>query len=213
MIISTPVNCSMVLIFLPSRPIIRPFISSLGRSTIDEVLSWAWEEAHLSITVERICLDFLSNSSEASASILLRRRTKLSAIDFSTLSINIFSASLLVRAAIFSNLANCSSLILEISSFNLLILSVLSANSCFLFSKSINFWSKSDSRFSNLFLATSKSWRSRLASFLASSKISMDFSWPLSKISFCFDLASIINFSIFSSTVPWRFLAHCLRAI
>ena len=36
---STPVNVSKVRIFLPSRPIIRPFISSLGRSTTDTVVS------------------------------------------------------------------------------------------------------------------------------------------------------------------------------
>ena len=43
---STPVNVSSALIFLPSLPIILPFISSLGSATIDTVVSWEWSAAH-----------------------------------------------------------------------------------------------------------------------------------------------------------------------
>ena len=37
--ISTPVSVSKVLIFRPSRPIMRPFISSLGSETVVTVIS------------------------------------------------------------------------------------------------------------------------------------------------------------------------------
>jgi ribonuclease Y len=43
---STPVMVSKVLIFLPSRPIILPFISSLGSATTDTVVSETTSAAH-----------------------------------------------------------------------------------------------------------------------------------------------------------------------
>lgn len=43
---STPVNVSNAFIFLPSLPIILPFISSLGSETIDTVVSCEWSAAH-----------------------------------------------------------------------------------------------------------------------------------------------------------------------
>ncbi len=39
MITSTPVKASNERIFLPSRPMIRPFISSLGKLTTETVFS------------------------------------------------------------------------------------------------------------------------------------------------------------------------------
>ena len=47
MIKSIPVACSSARIFLPSRPIIRPLISSLGNSTTETVVSATWSEASL----------------------------------------------------------------------------------------------------------------------------------------------------------------------
>ena len=55
---STPVNVSNVLIFLPSRPIMRPFISSEGKLTVATVDSITWSIAHLCITVVKISLAF-----------------------------------------------------------------------------------------------------------------------------------------------------------
>ena len=43
---STPVNVSSVLIFLPSLPMILPFISSFGKVTVDTVVSAVWSAAH-----------------------------------------------------------------------------------------------------------------------------------------------------------------------
>ena len=43
---SIPVKVSRVLIFLPSLPIILPFISSLGNETTDTVVSEVWSAAH-----------------------------------------------------------------------------------------------------------------------------------------------------------------------
>ena len=45
MIKSTPVSASNCLIFLPSRPIILPFISSLGNATTETVVSAEWSAA------------------------------------------------------------------------------------------------------------------------------------------------------------------------
>ena len=47
----TPVRVSIVRIFLPSLPIIQPFISSLGSCTTDIVVSATWSAAHLCIAV------------------------------------------------------------------------------------------------------------------------------------------------------------------
>ena len=44
---STPVNISNVLIFLPSLPIILPFMSSLGKGTKDVVVSTVWSAEYL----------------------------------------------------------------------------------------------------------------------------------------------------------------------
>ena len=43
---SIPVNVSSVRIFRPSRPIILPFMSSLGSATTDTVVSATWSAAH-----------------------------------------------------------------------------------------------------------------------------------------------------------------------
>ena len=43
---SIPVSVSKARIFRPSRPMIRPFISSLGNVTTDTVDSATWSAAH-----------------------------------------------------------------------------------------------------------------------------------------------------------------------
>ena len=48
--ISVPVNCSITLMFRPSRPMMRPFISSLGRSTAVVVISGGAPNAPLTYT-------------------------------------------------------------------------------------------------------------------------------------------------------------------
>ena len=65
MISSTPVNVSSVLIFLPSLPIILPFISSLGSWTTEIVVSATWSAAHLWIAFTTYSFAFLSASSFA----------------------------------------------------------------------------------------------------------------------------------------------------
>ena len=62
---SIPVKVSNVFIFLPSLPIIRPFISSFGRATIDTVVSEVWSAAHFCIAYPKISLAFLVASSLA----------------------------------------------------------------------------------------------------------------------------------------------------
>ena len=71
MIRSTPVRVSSVRIFRPSRPIIRPFISSLGSCTSETVDSDTTSAAHFCIAPTTISLAFLSDSSLALDSISL----------------------------------------------------------------------------------------------------------------------------------------------
>ena len=62
MIKSTPVRLSNVRMFLPSRPIMRPFISSDGRGTTLMLDSPALSAAHLCIAPIMMSRDFLSAS-------------------------------------------------------------------------------------------------------------------------------------------------------
>jgi len=62
---STPVKVSRVLMFLPSRPMILPFISSLGSCTTDTVVSATWSAAQRWMAVTTRFLAFLSASSFA----------------------------------------------------------------------------------------------------------------------------------------------------
>ena len=43
---STPVAVSRVRMLRPSRPMMRPFMSSLGSATTDTVVSATWSAAH-----------------------------------------------------------------------------------------------------------------------------------------------------------------------
>ena len=65
---STPVSCSKVRIFLPSRPMILPFISSLGSCTTETVDSVTWSAAQRWIASTIYSLAVFSASSLALAS-------------------------------------------------------------------------------------------------------------------------------------------------
>ena len=65
MISSTPVKVSRVRILRPSRPMMRPFISSFGSCTTDTVVSATWSAAHRWMAVTTKSLAFLSASSFA----------------------------------------------------------------------------------------------------------------------------------------------------
>ena len=67
---SIPVAASIARMFRPSRPIIRPFISSFGRSTTDTVFSATYSPAYLFIASAIISSDFFLEVSLASFSIL-----------------------------------------------------------------------------------------------------------------------------------------------
>ena len=71
MIRSTPVRFSRARMFRPSRPMIRPFISSLGRGTTETVASATWSAAHRWMASPTISLAFWSASSLYRASISL----------------------------------------------------------------------------------------------------------------------------------------------
>ena len=65
MIKSIPVIVSKVRILRPSRPIIRPFISSFGNGTTEIVVSATWSAAHFWIAVTTYSFAFLFASSFA----------------------------------------------------------------------------------------------------------------------------------------------------
>jgi len=67
---STPVAVSSVRMFLPSRPMMRPFISSLGRLTTLTVASDTWSAAVLWMTLAIISLAIRSASALVSRSML-----------------------------------------------------------------------------------------------------------------------------------------------
>ena len=82
---SMPVSVSNARIFLPSRPIILPFISSLGSCTTDTVVSATWSTAHFCIAFATISLERLSASSFALLSISLIITVASCLTSFSTL--------------------------------------------------------------------------------------------------------------------------------
>ena len=71
MIRSAPVRVSRVRMLRPSRPMMRPFISSLGRGTTLTVISATWSAAQRWMAVATISRARLSASSLARASISL----------------------------------------------------------------------------------------------------------------------------------------------
>ena len=105
---STPVIASIVLIFLPSLPIILPFISSLGKLTTVIVCSLAISAAYLCIAVTIRFLAFLSANILASCSCsFIYVATSFDIFCF-TSSISNSLASSLLKFAISCNSFNCS---------------------------------------------------------------------------------------------------------
>ncbi len=72
-ITSTPVAISSDLIFLPSLPMILPFISSLGNATTDTVVFVTCSAAHFWIATESVSFAFLLADSFALSSICMKR--------------------------------------------------------------------------------------------------------------------------------------------
>ena len=70
---STPVACSRARMFRPSRPMMRPLRSSLGRSTTETVVSMVCSGALRWMAWVMICLAFSAACSRASASSRLTR--------------------------------------------------------------------------------------------------------------------------------------------
>jgi len=68
---SQPVSVSMARMLRPSRPMMRPFISSFGSGTTDTVTSLAWSAAQRWMAVAMISRARLSASSLYWASISL----------------------------------------------------------------------------------------------------------------------------------------------
>ena len=93
----------------PSRPIMRPFISSLGNATTDTVVSATWSAAQRWIAEEIISFAFFSASSLACCSISLTIIAVSWRISCSTFVNKIFFASSNVMPEIRSNSAICFS--------------------------------------------------------------------------------------------------------
>ena len=68
---STPRSCSKVRMLRPSRPMILPFISSLGRATVETVCSWTSSCEYFEIAKAKMLRAFFSASSLASSSLVL----------------------------------------------------------------------------------------------------------------------------------------------
>ncbi len=186
----------------PSRPIIRPFISSFGRATTETVLSTAWSAATRWIASVITSLARVSASSLASASISLI----IVAISTWTSLLTSFSSFSLacseVSPEIRSNSASCSC-------SRLVIFSRSTSSSPFFFCKWASLRSIPSSflsRASSFCSRRCSSWFSSLRRAFASSsallrslKIS---SLASSKASFFWDSASLAASSSILSIVP-----------
>ncbi len=114
MMTSTPVSVSSVRMLRPSRPMIRPFISSFGRLTVVTVTSEATSAARRWMEVTRMSRAFLSAESFASCSMRLTETCASCRASFSRLWISCFLASARVSPEIRSSSAatcwpSCSS--------------------------------------------------------------------------------------------------------
>ena len=183
MMMSTPVRVSSARMFRPSRPMILPFISSLGSETVVTVMSLVVSGAILWIAVTRTSLAFFSAVSCASCSILLRRAWASCLASFSRFLIINSLASCAERPEIRSSSFRYSSSCAVTTASRFFIVTRRSSQSFSLFSSSAAFWSISSSflftRASYLCTSARRSrfslscWlRSRMSSSFAFSKIS-----------------------------------------
>ena len=210
-ITSTPVARSRVLIFLPSLPITLPFISSLGRLTVEVVVSAVWAPEYFCIDWTIISLARFFSSSIPSCSISLIFFITSSSLSFSTLSRIISIAFSLLRSAIFSSLSNWSSFIFLISSLISITCFAFSCKTVFCFSISLDFFSKNSSFFTSLCSFLFTCLFLSISSFLASSKIFTALFFESSDISAALFFASVIILFTFPSAVSICFVArNCL---
>ena len=107
---STPVACSSALMLRPSRPMSRPFISSLGRGTTETVVSATISEALRCMASARISWAFSLASSLSLASHWRRRREASCCISTSMASSRVCLASALDMPEISSSCFSCLSL-------------------------------------------------------------------------------------------------------
>ena len=189
---SIPVNVSKVLIFLPSLPIILPFISSFGNGTTETVTSETWSAAHFWMAIATISFAFASASSFALTSMSLTsiaiscltslstflKRTSLAS---STESPEIFSSSSICLcwcSRVFSSSSWISLFFLfKTSSFCSIVSIFLSKVSSFWTSRLSCLWRSFLLSFISLSSSTLLLWTSSLASsntslFLASATFS-----------------------------------------
>ena len=199
---STPVRVSIALIFLPSRPMILPFISSFGSATTDTVLSATWSAAHLWIAPVIIYLAFLSASSLALDSISFIMMEASCLTSFSILE----SSSALASSIVYPEILSSSSSCLEM---------ILSRSFC-LFMIFCSFWvmlSSFLSIFSNFLSMDSSFWMSLLSERCISARLSLaSFSASLLSLwasSLASRIASFLNVSDLFSASSIRFFAFC----
>ena len=203
---STPVIVSRVLIFLPSRPMILPFISSLGSWTTEIVVSETWSAAQRWIALTTISFAFLSASSLASASMVLIMTADSCFTSSSTIFKRYSLACSEVKPEIFSSSCTLCSLSLVTSSFFLFKASSLAFKLCsFLSIASDRFstfssfcWIRLSVRWTS-FLLSRTSFSSSLRVLSASSFTSRSFSRFVSSAVLS---ASSIIFLALSSALP-----------
>ena len=167
---SIPVNVSNVRILRPSRPMIRPFISSFGNDTTDTVVSDTWSAAQRWIASDNKFFALRSASSFARCSdsftIIVNSWFNSSSVDFMINSL----ASSLDKAAIRSNSCCCPSISFSTS------FSRSSINCCFSLSL-FSFSSSECSRFSkesSLRSSTCSLWSKRFSCDFKSSLLSFN---------------------------------------
>jgi len=193
---SIPVAASKARIFLPSRPIILPFISSLGNVTTLVVTSLVWSAAHFWIASVIIFLAFLSASSFA----------------LSSMSLAIFIASILASSVYLSIIIclACSVVIwLTLSSSLTMLFWSSSKASSLLFNAAIWLWTRSlEASNSSIFLSKEVSRfvkRSSLANKRSSLRLfsSLRSLFSCSKVDFNIEISlfviSTCSFLIFSA--------------
>ena len=104
---SIPVNVSNAFMFLPSLPIILPFISSFGSDTIDTVVSDVWSAAHFCIAYPTISLALFIASSFVLLSMSLITAAFSAVIVFSSSESICFFASSKDKPEILCNSSIC----------------------------------------------------------------------------------------------------------
>ena len=203
---STPVTDSIVLTFLPSRPMIRPFISSLGREITEIVCSLVTSAAYFCIQATNISLALVSTSSLASVSLSLIKAAISLLIFSSTIFMMDSLACSLLNPLILSNSSNCSRLISSVLFFISWISSCLFKRFFSLSSRPFSLFCMISSRLSRFFSRckrrSSDSFTSFFFSFISLSTSILSLlssSFVSNKLSLFILSASFFAFSIIDS--------------